>query len=52
MFQDEIKKKKLYKRIQNKKKIAIKRMRIDIEIKNNIEIKNKLEENYNFFIEM
>jgi len=27
-------------------------MRIDIEIKNNIEIKNKLEENYNFFIEM
>jgi hypothetical protein len=38
-------KKNIYKRIQNKK-IAIKRMRI------NIEIKNKLEENYNFFIEM
>jgi hypothetical protein len=45
MFQDEILKKNYTKGFKTKK-IAIKRMRI------NIEIKNKLEENYNFFIEM
>jgi hypothetical protein len=39
-----LKKKTIQK--DSKQKIAIKKMRI------NIEIKNKLEENYNFFIEM
>jgi hypothetical protein len=46
MLKDEIEKKnQLYKSIQNKKKIAIKRMRIKIEKK------TKLKDNYKFFIE-
>jgi hypothetical protein len=43
MLMDEIEKKNYTKGSKIKKKIAIKRMKIKIEIKNN------LEENYNFF---